>query len=334
MPTHSHGNLTHATVIIAGGGPAGATCARELRKHGIDTLVLEKRQFPRTKLCAGWITPKVLSDLELRPRDYPHGILSYRCIRFYFRGVPVPVPTFQYAIRRREFDDFLLKRANVPVHRHEIRNIRQTDDGYVIDNIYHCTYLVGAGGSFCPVYRQIFSNTHAREPGRTIVTVEEEFPYKWHNPDCRLWFFDHGLPGYSWYVPKRNGYLNVGIGGKLSSLKKRGETINDHWGRLVQKLSRAGLVTGRRFAPKGHVYHLSGATATVRQGNACLIGDAAGLATLDMGEGIGPAIESARLAAHAIATGTPYTTRAVTRWSAPQILSGRLSREKGVALSG
>ena len=38
----------------------------------------------------------------------------------------------------------------------------------------------------------------------------------------------------------------------------------------------------------------------IRNGNAFLVGDALGLATLDMGEGIGPAIRSGQLAAEAI----------------------------------
>ena len=326
--------MIHATVIIAGGGPAGATCARELTKHGIDALILDKQRFPRTKLCAGWITPKVLADLALTPEDYPHRILLYRRLRFYFRGIPVPVPTLQYSIRRREFDDFLLKRTGVPVHQHNVRSIRQSGDGYIIDDTYHCTYLVGAGGTFCPVYKKLFMDAHPRKPERSIVTIETEFPFQWGDPECRLWFFDNGLPGYSWYVPKQNGYLNIGIGGKTTSLKRRGETINAHWQQFIKKLAKKGLINGRQLSPKGHVYHLRGETDVVQKGNAFIIGDAAGLATRDMGEGIGPAIESAQMAAHAIIHGGSYTTRAVTRWSTPQILLGKIRWEKRTAISG
>lgn len=310
-----------ATVIIIGGGPAGATCARELAKRGIDALVLDKCDFPRTKLCAGWITPKVLEDLELRPRDYPHSIICYHRIRFYFRGVPVPVPTRQYAIRRREFDHFLLKRAGVPVHRHNARNIRQSRGRYIIDDTYQCDFLVGAGGTHCPVYKSLFSEMHPRDPDRLIATVEEEFPFQWDDHECRLWFFDNGLPGYSWYVPKKNGYLNVGIGGKRSSLKKRGETIKDHWHRFMEKLAEKGLAAGYRFSPRGHLYYTRGHTDnTVQRGNAFIVGDAAALASRDMGEGIGAAVESGMLAARSIATGRAYSTQNISRWSAPRIL--------------
>ena len=51
--------------VIVGGGPAGSTCAAELLRHGRQCLVLERRPMPRSKLCAGWITPKVLADLGI-----------------------------------------------------------------------------------------------------------------------------------------------------------------------------------------------------------------------------------------------------------------------------
>ncbi len=317
-----------------GGGPGGATCARELSKQGIDTLILDKQTFPRTKLCAGWITPRVFSDLELPPGQYPGRLLVYRWIRFYFKGIPLPVPTHQYSIRRFEFDDFLLKRAEVPVHQHHVRDIRRENGKYIIDDAYKTTFLVGAGGTHCPVYKALFYRIHPREPQRCIVTAEEEFAWQWEDPRCRLWFFDRGLPGYSWYVPKQDGYLNIGTGGRLASLKKRGETINDHWRRFIRKLSRKGLTAGRQFSPKGHIYYLRGQTKNTRHENAFIIGDAAGLATRDMGEGIGPAVESGKLAARSIISDAPFSLTTVTQWSAPQIIAGRFFAKPSIFYPG
>ena len=52
-------------VLIVGGGPAGSTCAWQLRQAGLDVLVMDKQTFPRDKVCAGWITPAVVESLEL-----------------------------------------------------------------------------------------------------------------------------------------------------------------------------------------------------------------------------------------------------------------------------
>jgi flavin-dependent dehydrogenase len=319
--------MIQAHVIIAGAGPAGSACALELKKYGIDALILDRQQFPRTKLCAGWITPKVLNDLELEPEGYPGGILTYRRIVFYLKGVAVPVATNQYSIRRKEFDHFLLKRSGAAICRHHIKDIRRENGKYIIDGAFASTYLVGAGGTHCPVYKSLFAKNCPRDPGHCIATVEEEFKWPYKDPQCRLWFFDHGLAGYAWYVPKQNGYLNIGIGGKLESLKRQGQTIKAHWNCFVEKLSQKKLVSGRQFSPKGHLYYLRGKTCNPRCQNAFIIGDAAGLATRDMGEGIGPAIESGKLAARSIALNTSFSLDSVTKWSLPQILTSRLNKK-------
>src|SRR5262245_52329925 len=59
--------MREVDTLVVGGGPAGSSCARELVRHGRECLVLERKAVPRVKLCAGWVTPKVLADLEVRP---------------------------------------------------------------------------------------------------------------------------------------------------------------------------------------------------------------------------------------------------------------------------
>src|SRR5690606_2354850 len=57
-------------VLIVGGGPAGSSCARALVRAGLDVLVLDKSEFPRDKVCAGWITPQVVQELGVDLEDY------------------------------------------------------------------------------------------------------------------------------------------------------------------------------------------------------------------------------------------------------------------------
>jgi len=67
--------------------------------------------------------------------------------------------------------------------------------------------------------------------------------------------------------------------------------------------------------PKGHSYYLREAVQTVRFGNAFIVGDAAGLASRDLCEGIGPAVRSALVTADAIATGQESTLESVPAFS-------------------
>jgi hypothetical protein len=213
--------MRQVETIIVGGGPAGSTCARHLVMHGRDVLVLDKARFPRLKLCAGWITAKVMRDLDFTAPDYPHPILPLDIrthvfrLPFGLRWFPTPGP--DYSIRRVEFDAWLLARSGAEVVEHEVKSIRREGDKeggkraemYVIDNAYSCRYLVGAGGTMCPVRRALFPD--GRIKSRQIVTLEQEFEYPARPDVCHLYFFRRGLIGYAWMVPKGNGFVNVGL---------------------------------------------------------------------------------------------------------------------------
>ena len=62
----------------------------------------------------------------------------------------------------------------------------------------------------------------------------------------------------------------------------------------------------------------------VRVENAFITGDAVGLATRDLCEGIGPAIRSGHLAAESILTGSDYSVAAITAYSAEHAVVRRL----------
>ncbi len=306
--------MRNADVIIVGGGPAGSAAAARLKKGGADVLLLDKASFPRHKLCAGWITPQVVADLALDSGAYPHRFLSFRRLHWYLKRIHLPVPCLQHSIRRYEFDAWLLARSGAEVARHTVKDVRRDGEDYVVDGAFRCRYLVGAAGTSCPVQRALFRDTLPRVRDLQTVTLELEFPYEWRDPDCRLWFFEYGLPGYSWYVPKARGWLNVGIGAMAQRLKHRGEDIWLHWRRFADKLARQ-LQIHVPDDPTGYSYYVRGPLAAGRRGNAFLTGDAAGLATPDLCEGIGPAVQSGQRAAESILTGAAYDLAGVAATS-------------------
>ncbi len=314
--------MRSADVIIVGGGPAGSAAAQRLKEGGADVLVLDRESFPRHKLCAGWITPGVVADLGLDIGAYPHRFLSFRRLHWYLKRVHLPVPCVQHSIRRFEFDAWLLERSGAEVARHTVKDVRADGADYVIDEAFRCRYLIGAGGTACPVHRALFREALPRVRALQTVTLELEFPYDWRDQDCRLWFFEYGLPGYSWYVPKARGWLNVGIGAMAQRLKQRGEDIWLHWQRFADKLARQ-LRVQVPHDPIGYSYYVRGPLDGVRSGNAFLTGDAAGLATPDMCEGIGPAIQSGQRAAESILSGAAYDLRGI---SGASLGGGLLSR--------
>ena len=222
-----------ADVIVVGGGPAGSACAGRLVRAGRSVIVLDRVEFPRTKLCAGWITPEVVADLNFDVEAYPHRFNTFNGIVVHLKWLRFTLPSVQHSIRRFEFDDYLLKRSGARLYAHNVRSIERDPDGFIVDGAFRSRYLVGAGGTRCPVYRTLFRAANPRARELQAATYEHEFPYQWQDERCHLWFFEKGLPGYAWYVPKADGYLNCGIGGMAEKLKSRGEDIKRHWNYFI-----------------------------------------------------------------------------------------------------
>ena len=317
--------------IIVGGGPAGSTCARHLTQNGGEVLVLDKAHFPRLKLCAGWITAKVMRDLEFGAVDYPHPIVKLE-VRSHFFALPFalnwfPTPGPDYSIRRVEWDAWLLKRSGAEVIEHDVKTIRRDGDRYVIDDAFACRNLVGAAGTMCPVRREIFPDS--RMKWRQIVTLEKEFAYPQRSDICHLYFCRRGLMGYAWVVPKGDGFVNIGLGGKSHYFKSSGTKIHDHFRAFLDDLVRDRLLdaaTARDLQETGHPYFLFSAKGDVKRDRCFLIGDSAGLASVDLGEGIGPAVESGLMAAREILGAGVYRKADISTLSSSGI-AGRLMRQ-------
>lgn len=324
-------------VLIAGGGPAGSSCAWALGSSGLNVVVLDKARFPRNKVCGGWITPQVMQALAIDPDDYARGrtlqpITGFRVSSMGSREVKVPFrQIISYGIRRCEFDEYLLRRCGAQVREGvAVTHIERSGESWLVNGEIKTRLLVGAGGHFCPVARAL-ANGHKEEP---VVAQEIEFAM---TPDqaarCGVerevpeLFFCGDLKGYGWCF-RKNNMLNIGLG----RLDQR--ALPEHVGRFVESLRAAGKtpfeLPGR---PCGHAYLLLGySPRPLVADGALLIGDAAGLAYATSGEGIRTAVESGILAARAIeqASGV-YRRELLQVYSA--LLDGRFHGMRGAEQS-
>lgn len=292
-------------VLIVGGGPAGSSCARALVAAGLDVVVLDRAVFPRDKVCAGWITLAACAALELDLDEYGQGrvlqpFTGFRTGRL--KGTTRLTDygeVVSYGIRRCEFDEYLLRRSGAGVIEGEaLKTLRRTDDGWLANDRIHAAVVVGAGGHFCPVARQLNSD------GRESAVVAQEIEYRLSEAQaesCQVrgeqpqLFFWPDLRGYGWVV-RKGAYLNVGAG----RLQEGG--FPSAVAAFVESLERRGLVPpGLPARWKGHAYLLyRSATRALVDDRAVLVGDAAGFALAPSGEGILAAIESGLLAAATI----------------------------------
>ena len=51
-------------MAVVGGGPAGSTCSAFCAANGLRTLLIERENFPREKVCGGFLSPGAVSILE------------------------------------------------------------------------------------------------------------------------------------------------------------------------------------------------------------------------------------------------------------------------------
>ena len=295
-------------VLIVGGGPAGSSCAWGLWRAGLDVAILDRSAFPRDKVCGGWITPAVVGELQIDTAEYARGrvlqpITGFRTGRIGGREVEtVYSQVISYGIRRREFDDFLLQRSGGRIlSAAPLKSMERDGDSWIVNSEIKARLIVGAGGHFCPVAR--FLGADARKEV-AVAAQEAEFEMsEEQRRNCSVraeipeLFFCDDMKGYGWCFRKGN-FLNVGLG----RLDPRG--LPGHVASFVEYLKRAGKITfDLSAAMLGHAYVLYRQTKRQIVGDgAILIGDAAGLAYSQSGEGIRPAIESGLLAARAIAS--------------------------------
>ena len=296
-------------VLVIGGGPAGSTCAWQLRRRGLDVAVLDRRSFPRDKVCAGWVTPAVVKALELDLEDYgrERTLQALTGFRISMMGYPEAEVRYQepvsYGIRRCEFDHYLLTRSGARLLLGEAcDDMRRDGDGnWVVNGHLRTPLVIGAGGHFCPVARLLGARPGSAEA--TVIAKETEFEMTPEQAcDCGIradvpeLFFCEDLKGYGWVFRKGN-WLNIGLG------RQDSHRLGRHLDAFLEMLARVGRVPAPIPAGfQGHAYLLYGHTPRrIVDDGVLLVGDAAGLAYAQSGEGIRPAIESAILAAGIVA---------------------------------
>ena len=298
--------MDHCDILIVGGGPAGSSCAWRLRHSGLDVVVLDKQIFPRNKVCGGWITPAVLTELDIDAREYERGRVLQPITSFQTGSIGgAPIQTVydkpvSYGIRRSEFDDYLLRRSGARLLLGaSLTSLERRQDRWIANGALEARLVVGAGGHFCPVARL----TGARKtPEKAVVAQETEFEMNSEQtascqvlPETPELYFCSDMKGYGWCF-RKGQFLNIGLG-RLDR-----QRLSEHVAAFLRFLKSAGRVNfDLPSAMLGHAYLLFGTdTRDVASDRLLLIGDAAGLAYEQSGEGIRPAIESGLFAAHTI----------------------------------
>jgi geranylgeranyl reductase family protein len=329
--------MQRADVLVVGGGPAGSSCASRLAAAGLDVVVLDRARFPRDKPCAGWITPEVVKATGLEPDAYAETRTMQPIRRFrvgVIGGGAREVDygeTVSFGILRREFDSFLLQRSGARVCVQGVTSLRREHERWTLNEAFSAPFLVGAGGHFCPVAREL------KGPGRArgVVVAQEmeirltpllasQCPVAADRPELD---FTEDLTGYGWCF-RKGDFLNVGLG------RRDSPSLASEVRAYLGWLKHTGRIPVDLPTPlRGHAYRLrEGTPARVAGDGVLLAGDAAGLAHAASGEGILPAVLSGQVAAAVILEAAGGAREALESY--PQRLAARIGPRPEWTLPG
>jgi geranylgeranyl reductase family protein len=305
-------------VVVVGAGPAGSTAALVLARSGARVALADKAAFPRDKACGDLVGPRgvqVLADLGLRVPDAGQGsdllavgpsgrrsrLPAFTGSSYPGHGIIVPRLVLDHALR-----EAAVAAGAVPV-RARITGV-ETGRGGRVDAVVSSDgqrlageVIIAADGALSPVARM----AGMLDPQAALwgFAIRAYLPATVPLPllvllDASPWRI---YPGYGWLFPGADGQANVGIGVGLGHDRRQAQLRGD-LARLVALLGRHGdLSTDAQPGPvMGGWLRMGGAGAPPAAGNVLLVGDAAGLINPLQGEGIGPAMVSARLAAEAV----------------------------------
>jgi geranylgeranyl reductase family protein len=300
-------------VIVVGAGPAGSTAAYLLAQGGLQVLMLDKKEFPRDKLCGGLLTRKTVKLLEViyqTPVEYlmANQVISEHSYHYgvKHRGKVSIQGKLEYPfhlVNRQTYDTFwlsLARQAGVKFRAGEkvisldpVKNQLKTAGG----EQFSATVVMVADGAPSRLHRLLADKgvIKKEEKAGWATAMEIVVPQYIARsfPSCPAIYFGFIRWGYAWCFP-RDKHRVLGICG-----------LNKKTGKLVKRSFQAFL-QANQISPdficraKSHPLPYGNYLSTPGAGNILLLGDAAGLADPLLGEGIYYAHKSAQLAARSV----------------------------------
>lgn len=280
-------------VIVVGAGPAGSAAAATSVRAGLRVALVDKRTFPRDKLCGGGVTGRAMREMrEVFDQPRPEAPLTQRDnVHFHAFGQDLGVSTGVtpiYLGMRRSLDTALLQRAIQLGAEDLTGQSAQVTEGDVSLKNRRLTapIVIAADGVNSPTARSLFGQAFDQQKIGFALEIEQP-----GDPTDLPLRIDFGAAdwGYGWHFPKLET-TTIGVGGVLS----RNSDMKAALSRYLETLGAGkGTRVKGQFLPFGDFRKVPG------KGRVLLAGDAAGLVDPITGEGIAHAVKSGSLAAQA-----------------------------------
>lgn len=313
-------------VIVAGGGPGGATVAALLAKRGHQVLLLEREQFPRYHIGESLITGMldIIEELGLTERldsiGFPrkHGIT----LRWGQDIEPWSVAfaetgryEYSYHVRRDEFDQLLLTRAKElgvqvieqavvkePLFAGErVTGVRYATDSGKLHEV-HAKFVIDASGQARVIGRRLTSVTW-HEDLRNIAIWTYFSPYRaLPEPASSHILVEATEHGWFWGIPVSGTTMSVGFVRPANGTCVQASGLGDYFAARLREstVARELVKPGRRIGEFRTIRDWSHASDQFHGPGWLLVGDAATFIDPLFSSGVWLAMSGAWLAARAV----------------------------------
>lgn len=301
-------------VAIIGAGIAGSGLAKALADRGRKVLLIDRKTFPRHKVCGEFLSPEsigILADLGFAPAIRTLGPAEIRATRIHaFGSAPlrIPLPGVAWGLSRHALDEALHREVRLAgaeiATGTTIVSMRREADGYALNILRGgCAHTVqaravvgawGGGGRMSVLTGAERRNKPASSP---YLGVKMHYAGIEAPDEVELYFFEGGYLGLS---PAGNGIVNAAALLDRRAIRDAPTAVHE-WLALARSRSHA---LDRRLAGAKPVPGTQAAVAPVRLyakpipwDGIPLIGDACATIPPLCGDGMSMALRAAQLCA-------------------------------------
>jgi flavin-dependent dehydrogenase len=301
-------------VLIVGASLASAAAAKRLVDAGLETVVIERKELPRHKICSGILSPRghrfLLENFGPLPPETLHQPTSCRGVTFHFPSmVSIPMDFFHGTtphLHRKYSDHWAIQRSGAEVHdQTSFAGLEDKGDHVLVHARkqgepveYRARQVIGGDGPSSLVVRAVYPDYPKQIPWFFVGQKFHEIIDCPLSPEYFHFWFHPGLGHYTW-SHARDGRQIVGVG------FKRGDNFAKKHA-VVQAVPR-GAATACACKPAGDddegCAENFGPSLINRyvfgKGNVLVTGQAAGFLNM-IGEGMSCALHSGAISGEAV----------------------------------
>ncbi len=309
------------SIIIIGGGPAGASCAIHVKKlaqklnKDISVILIEPKSYGmHYNQCVGVIPPQIKPLLKELGVDFPEHIMQRKIIGYHLNSnkEEIYLPSdkhndVSYAVRRNEFDAFMMDqvlKARVQVVPGEVVTFDYSKNEkknkfivYCNCGTYKCDFIVGSFGVGNGIAREFFKafGYHPPRVLQSIITkihpIDNSYINETFGDNIRAYMPTYKPIEFGAITPKGN-HLTINIAGEKISFKDMEFFLSlDEVKKWIPP--HKGLTFFKGQFPTSPAHRFYG-------DDYMIIGDAAGIVRPFKGKGVISAIISGKIAAETI----------------------------------